>query len=81
MTSNSVGPSVVTAASPPYESDVEADLEVDQLDSDSEEADAAAGPGKASGAKSGGPRPGERVPGHTLLPASRIENMIQTDGA
>jgi len=61
------------------DSDVEADLEVDQLDSDTdpeEQVDTA----KASKAKNGSTRPGERVPGHTLLPAVRIENMLQADG-
>ncbi|KAF9534472.1 hypothetical protein CPB83DRAFT_844276 [Crepidotus variabilis] len=80
MASNSAGPSFVTAVSPPYESDVEAELEVDQLDSDSEEVDELADPAKPATSKNGGTRPGERVPGHTLLPASRIENMIQADG-
>ncbi|KDR82680.1 hypothetical protein GALMADRAFT_220670 [Galerina marginata CBS 339.88] len=62
-----------------YESDVEAELEVDQLDSDSdpeEQVDTA----KAPKAKNGAGRPGERVPGHTLLPAVRLENIIQADG-
>ncbi|CAA7261399.1 unnamed protein product [Cyclocybe aegerita] len=63
----------------PYESDVEADLEVDQLDSDTDPEDQR-DPAKASAAKVTSTRPGERVPGHTLLPAVRIENMIQADG-
>ncbi|KAJ3513036.1 hypothetical protein NLJ89_g3174 [Agrocybe chaxingu] len=64
----------------PYESDVEADLEVDQLDSDTDPEDQR-DPAKASATKVTSTRPGERVPGHTLLPAVRIENMIQADGA
>lgn len=59
-----------------YESDVEAEIEVDQLDSDSDpEVDTA-----KAGATKNGSRPGVRVPGHTLLPAVRLENIIQADG-
>lgn len=60
------------------ESDVEAELEVDQLDSDTDPEEQAATSKAAS--KNGAARPGERVPGHTLLPAVRLENMIQADG-
>lgn len=60
------------------DSDVEAELEVDQLDSDTDPEEQAATSKAAS--KNGGTRPGERVPGHTLLPAVRLENMIQADG-
>ncbi|KAF8158285.1 hypothetical protein B0H34DRAFT_448808 [Crassisporium funariophilum] len=59
-----------------YESDVEAELEVDQLDSDSDIED----PTKTSASKNGTGKAGERAPGHTLLPAVRLENMIQADG-
>jgi len=60
------------------DSDVEAELEVDQLDSDTDPEEQAATTKAAS--KNGGTRPGERVPGHSLLPAVRLENMIQADG-
>ena len=62
---------------PVYESDIEAELEVDQLDSDSDNDDAV-DPNNTS--KNGTGRAGERVPGHSLLSAVRIENMIQADG-
>lgn len=60
------------------DSDIEAELEVDQLDSDTDpEADTA----KRSAPKNGSSvKPGERIPGHTLLPAVRLENIIQADG-
>jgi hypothetical protein len=61
------------------DSDVEAELEVDQLDSDTDpEVDTA----KPTAPKNGNAiRPGERIPGHTLLPGVRLENIIQADGA
>ncbi|KAF8908968.1 hypothetical protein CPB84DRAFT_111809 [Gymnopilus junonius] len=61
------------------ESDIEAELEVDQLDSDSdpEEQVSLAKPTKT---KNGSGRPGERAPGHTLLPAVRLENIVQAGG-
>lgn len=71
---------IITAAFA-TDSDVEADLEVDQLDSDSDELpsteaanndDVMAGPGSTKLV--------ERLPGYSLLPASRVENMIQVDG-
>ncbi|KAF8195362.1 hypothetical protein BJ912DRAFT_1056618 [Pholiota molesta] len=60
------------------DSDVEAELEVDQLDSDTDpEVDTA----KPTAPKNGNAiRPGERIPGHTLLPGVRLENIIQADG-
>jgi hypothetical protein len=60
------------------DSDVEAELEVDQLDSDTDPEEQATTSKEAS--KNSATRPGERVPGHTLLPAVRLENMIQADG-
>ncbi|RXW23387.1 hypothetical protein EST38_g2451 [Candolleomyces aberdarensis] len=63
--------------------DVEADLEVDQLDSsESDQETAAAQPASISTAtKKGAPgKPGVRVPGHTILPQARIENILQADG-
>ncbi|KAF4617755.1 hypothetical protein D9613_006044 [Agrocybe pediades] len=61
------------------DTDVEADLEVDQLDSDTDPEEHA-GTTKPTKNKNGSTRPGERVPGHTLLPATRIENMLKADG-
>jgi hypothetical protein len=70
------GPSLLPDFGPVYESDIEAELEVDQLDSDSDNDDAE----DPTNSKDGTGRAGERVPGHTLLSAVRIENMIQADG-
>lgn len=61
------------------ESDIEADLEVDQLDSDSDPEEQVSST-KPTKTKNGSGRPGERVPGHTLLPAVRLENIIQAEG-
>jgi len=72
-------PASFAPAVSPDESDVEAELEVDQLDSDSE-VDELADPAKPKPPKGGGSRPGERAPGYTLLPAVRLENMIQAEG-
>ncbi|KAF8798793.1 hypothetical protein BYT27DRAFT_7150188 [Phlegmacium glaucopus] len=72
-------PSLIPHYGPVYESDIEADLEVDQLDSDSNDDDAV-DPTKAGTSKNGTGRAGERVPGHTLLSAVRLDNMIQADG-
>lgn len=80
MSSNLNGLSIFRQSEPAqYESDVEAELEVDQLDSDSEpeEQVSSAKPAKT---KNGTGKPGERLPGHTLLPATRLENIIQADG-
>ena len=65
---------------PVYESDIEAELEVDQLDSDSDNDDAVDSTKGNNTSKNGAGRAGERVPGHTLLSAVRIDNMIQADG-
>ena len=74
------GPSLPADYGPVYESDIEAELEVDQLDSDSDNDDAVDPTKTNSTSKNGTGRAGERVPGHTLLSAVRIENMIQADG-
>ncbi|RDB14799.1 hypothetical protein Hypma_016232 [Hypsizygus marmoreus] len=57
---------------------VETDMEdeVDQLDSDSD----AGGPEIDVSGKQNGLASGVRVPGHSLLPAVRLENIIQADG-
>ena len=73
------GPPLFSDFGPVYESDIEAELEVDQLDSDSDNDDAVDST-NANISKNGTGRTGERVPGHTLLSAVRIENMIQADG-
>lgn len=73
------GPSLLPDIEPVYESDIEAELEVDQLDSDSD-IDDAEDPTNPNNSKNGTGRAGERLPGHTLLSAVRIENMIQADG-
>lgn len=61
------------------DTDVEAELEVDQLDSDTDP-DEPADSTKSRKTKNGSHRPGERIPGHTLLPAVKLENMIQAEG-
>lgn len=61
---------------PEVYSDVEE--EFDELDSDSEVDEQGA---STSTRKNGvGPTGGERIPGHSLLPALRLENIIQADG-
>ncbi|OCH91866.1 hypothetical protein OBBRIDRAFT_493309 [Obba rivulosa] len=68
------------AAMPPSSEFDSADEEIDQLDSDLEDepgADARpAGPSKTRPRRSG-----ERVPGHTLLPQPRLENILHADGS
>lgn len=80
-TSNLNGLSLFVHSGPTQddETDVEAELEVDQLDSDTDP-DEPADTAKTHKAKNGSQRPGERIPGHTLLPAVKLENMIQADG-
>lgn len=76
-TSNLNGLSLFLHTNPTQDdSDVEAELEVDQLDSDTDPDE----PTKTPKAKNNSNRPGERVPGHTLLPAVRLQNMLQADG-
>lgn len=65
-----------------YESDVEADLEVDELDSSGSDQENAAQPSASTASKKANTaKQGARVPGHTLLPQVRIENILQADGA
>jgi hypothetical protein len=61
-----------------HEIDSEPEDEVDELDSDSDvdEQGASTSTKKNGVGKSGG----ERIPGHSLLPALRLENIIQADG-
>jgi hypothetical protein len=64
-----------------FEDDVEAGLEVDELDpSDDEQQPAATVPPKGKSRKASTSKPGVRVPGHTLLPAARVESMLQSSG-
>lgn len=58
--------------------DSEGDAEIDELESDTEDDQTAST--STAGQKKGGRKLGERVPGTSLLPASRIESMIQADG-
>jgi hypothetical protein len=83
MTSQVAGPALTP---PTPDSDLEADLEVDQLDSDSEINEDVPTVKEATlndDAVTTHPsrtKPGERLPGHSLLSISRVENMIQADG-
>jgi len=52
-------------------------VEVDELESDTESDQ---GAGASPSQKKAGKRMGERVPGTTLLPISRVENIVQADG-
>jgi len=82
MASHSVSPSLL--GHPPFTEpiDIESEIEdeVDQLDSDSDGEDSEPDASNASMKKSGSGRGGERTPGHSVLPALRLENIIQADG-
>lgn len=58
--------------------DSENEAEVDELESDTDPEDELAASASANQKKSGR-RLGERVPGTTLLPPSRVENIVQPD--
>ncbi|KAG6330251.1 hypothetical protein ID866_8840 [Astraeus odoratus] len=58
--------------------DSEGDAEIDELESDTEDDPVASA--STAGQKKGGRKSGERVPGSSLLPASKVENMIHADG-
>ncbi|KDQ62431.1 hypothetical protein JAAARDRAFT_203570 [Jaapia argillacea MUCL 33604] len=60
----------------------EEDEDVDQLDSDTdvEQTPASGGPSSASTKKPRSRKSAERKPGHTLLPAARVENILHADG-
>ncbi|KAH7928397.1 hypothetical protein BV22DRAFT_1030694 [Leucogyrophana mollusca] len=60
--------------------DSEDEAEVDELDSDSEQGDDVGASASTAGQKKGGKRFGERPPGSSLLPSSRVENILQADG-
>ena len=63
--------------------DTDNDEEIDQLDSDTTEDEAipAADAPPTSGAPKARPkRSGERVPGHSLIPISRVEDMLDAEG-
>lgn len=57
--------------------DSEGEAEVDELESDT---GSEQGAGASAAQKKAGKRMGERVPGTTLLPISKIENIVQADG-
>lgn len=73
-------PDVVMEDELDYESDVEADLEVDELDSSGSDQENTAQPSVSTSKKAPAAKPGTRVPGHTLLPQVRIENILNADG-
>jgi hypothetical protein len=52
--------------------------DIDQLDSDSEVDD---DPDASSAKKGSSKKDGKRIAGQTLLPAARLESIIQADGA
>lgn len=60
--------------------DSENEAEVDELESDTDPDDELAASASSNHKKSGR-RLGERAPGTTLLPASRVEGMVQADCA
>ncbi|KAG2151412.1 hypothetical protein DEU56DRAFT_727829 [Suillus clintonianus] len=60
--------------------DSENEAEVDELESDTDPEDELAASASANQKKSGR-RLGERTPGTTLLPASKVENIVQPDSA
>ena len=60
--------------------DSENEAEVDELESDTDPEDELAASASANHKKSGR-RLGERAPGTTLLPAAKVENMVQADSA
>jgi len=60
--------------------DSENEAEVDELESDTDPEDELATSASANHKRSGR-RLGERAPGTTLLPGSKVEAMVQADGA
>ncbi|KZT12022.1 uncharacterized protein LAESUDRAFT_163378 [Laetiporus sulphureus 93-53] len=72
----------ISGSHPPrMDVDIDDEDEVDQLDSDLDGEDELDEEGRASSSKSRPRRTGERTPGHTLIPATRIENILHADGA
>ena len=57
--------------------DSEGEAEVDELESDT---GSEQGASETASQNRAGKRMGERVPGRTLLPISRVENIVQADG-
>jgi hypothetical protein len=83
MASQSIDPSVFEQQQPLSEplDYSENDDEVDQLDSDSDQDNKAnVEVSSVSSQKFNAGRDGERIPGHSLLPVLRLENIIQADG-
>ncbi|KAF8630952.1 hypothetical protein AX17_005308 [Amanita inopinata Kibby_2008] len=66
----------VPQSSPSPDGDSEMDAEVDQLDSDTDMDETES----ASSTNKNGTAHGERVPGCSLLPTTRLENILQADG-
>ena len=62
--------------------ETENDEEIDQLDSDTTEDEdvPAASSSPASPTKARLKRAGERVPGHSIIPMTRIEDMLDAEG-
>lgn len=61
--------------------DMDDEEEVDQLDSDLDEDDNIVPNGSPSSSKTRPRRTGERLPGHTLIPHTRVENILHADGS
>jgi hypothetical protein len=61
------------------ESEPDAEEEIDQLDSDSD-APPEQQPDSSNHKKPTRSKAGERIPGQALIPAGRIENILQSDG-
>ncbi|KAH7909026.1 hypothetical protein BJ138DRAFT_1090217 [Hygrophoropsis aurantiaca] len=61
--------------------DSENEIEVDELDSDSEPGDGGGANASTAGQKRNGKKLGERVPGSSLISASRIKDIVETENA
>ena len=62
--------------------DTENEEEVDQLDSDTtQDEDVPAGDAPTSSNKARLKKAGERVPGHSIIPIARIEDLLNAEGA
>ncbi|CCM01870.1 uncharacterized protein FIBRA_03941 [Fibroporia radiculosa] len=64
----------------PYDVDNEDEEEVDQLDSDLDDEDEVPFNDTNPSTKTRPRKTGERIPGHTLIPTSRVENILHADG-
>ena len=62
--------------------ETENDEEIDQLDSDTtEDEDVPTSSAPSSPTKARPRKAGERVPGHSIIPMTRIEDMLEPEGA